>query len=262
LLKPLASESSFLETPHAAFKFFLPLDVGQQLQQAVTLRPDRMCIRTIVWDATALTDLIQQRLNYFSNGRVNRLEELCASGAKAQIMERFIQACDHSPRTLIRLCHDLIHHHVDRTEDALFDRGDISDTISDFMHRLETDVTPRSSAPLAHSIPTRTATMPDKGLFLNEHGHVYIDGQLLSPPLSEHEFRLLQTLYRYAPEIVSNQTLIETLWPEWGQNDDDAVVDDQNLRKLITRLLQRMPGEMGRYVRNVRGRGYWLETAP
>lgn len=262
LLKPLASESSFLETPHAAFKFFLQLEVGEQLQQAVTLRPDRMCIRTIVWDATALTGLIQQRLKYFSNGRVSRLEELCASGAKAQIMERLIQVCDHSPRTLIRLCHDLIHYHVDRTDDALLDRSDITDTISDFVHQLETEAAPRSPTPLVHSALASPAVVPKQGLFLNEHGHVYVDGQLLSPPLSEHEFRLLQALYRYAPEIVPNQTLLETLWPEWGQKDDDPPVDDQNLRKLVTRLRKRLPGELGRYVRNVRGRGYWLETAP
>jgi DNA-binding winged helix-turn-helix (wHTH) protein len=268
LLKPLVSEGPLLEMAHVAFKFFLPIEVGEQLRQAVPLRPDRLCIRTITWNETALQKMVEQRLSYYSEGRIQRLEELCTSGAKAGLMERLIRACEGSPRTLLRLCQLLIHHHVahaDATK-TLIDRTDLLDTLRDFAHRLEVERSQISPTMTLETTPSALVVPPESGLYLDDKGHVWVDGEPVTPPLSELEFRLLKALSRQAPEIVPHIALIEIIWPSsmWSDSNRKAY-DEQNLRKLIARLRDRLePGVQGnrsRFIKNVRGRGYWLKSS-
>jgi hypothetical protein len=264
LLKPLVSEGPLLEMAHIAFKFFLPVKVGVQLQQAVTLRPDRLRIQTISWDEAALRRMVQQRLSYYSEGRIERMGELCTSGAKASAMERLIQACGGSPRTLLRLCRALIHHHITHADETstLITYTELLDTLRDFEHRLEVEQVQPVPAAVARTAPPVPTTPPERGLYLDEKGHVWVDGEPLASPLSQLEFRLLKALYRQAPEIVPHETLIEAVWPSstWMSGDSTHDMDEQNLRKLIARLRERLPGERSRFVKNVRGRGYWLKT--
>jgi len=265
LLKPLVSESPLLEMAHVAFKFFLPIEVGGQLRQAVALRPDRLRMPTITWNEAALREVIQQRLSYYSKSRIERLEELCTSGAKTSAMERLIRACEGSPRTLLRLCRALIHHHVVRADgtSTLIDRKDLVDTLRDFAQQLEVERTQPPLAAAASITPFAPTAPPESGLYLDESGHVWVDGEPLTPPLSELEFRLLEALYRQAPEIVPHEALIEAVWssPAWMSAESAHDMDEQNLRKLIARLRERLPGERSRFVKNVRGRGYWLKIS-
>jgi hypothetical protein len=258
LLKPLVSQGPLLEMRHVAFKFFLPIEIREELRQVVTLRPDRLYMRTITWNQTDLEKMVQQRLSHYSESRYERLEELCNSGAKATVMKRLIQACEGSPRTLLRLCQALIHHHVARTDDALIEPRDITGTLAEFGQQLETERTPLPSRATASIAPTRPTEPPESGLYLDKSGHVWIDGTPLSPPLSDLEFQLLFTLYRQAPEIVPNEALIEAVWSSSVYDKDE-----QNLRKLITRLRTRLatgaPNQRSRFVKNARGRGYWLK---
>lgn len=262
LLRPLVSERTVLETPHVAFKFFLPAEVGETLRQNVELRPDRLRVCSIAWDREALKDVVQQRLAYYSRDAVRRLEDMCTSAAKARVMDRLLDACEGSPRTLLRLCQNLIHHHVRRTDDTLIDSVDVTETLIDFQQQLKVE----QQIPVAESALATAAIAeipPDKGLHISPgSGHVWVDGQQLTPPLSPQEFKLLETLYRHAPHIVAQNELIESVWPQssWGK---DESFGEQNLRKLISRLRQRLVGSHGdemRFVKNARGRGYWLEV--
>jgi DNA-binding response OmpR family regulator len=262
LLKPLVSQGPLLEMAHVAFKFFLPIEVGTQLRQAVTLRPDRFCIQTVTWDAIALRKMVQQRLAYYGEGRVERLEDLCTSGAAASVMERLIRACEGSPRTLLRLCRALIYRHVSHADETstLIAPKELLDTLSEFDYTLELERTQPVPAAVARTAPLAPTEPPTSGLYLDESGHVWVDGQPLASPLSRMEFRLLEVLYRQSPEILSHEALIETVWPssDWMSSESAPGVDEQNLRKLIARLRERLPGESSRFIRSVRGRGYWL----
>lgn len=266
LLYPLVNERAILETPHLAFKFFLPAVVGAALQQRVSLRPDRLCVRTIAWNRDALRDVVQQRLAYYSKDTVKRLEDMCTSAAKMRTMDRLLDASNGSPRTLLRLCQALIHHHVARTDDILIDSVDVTNTLADFLQQLEAERQPRAveTVALAQATDTAPNTPPETGLYLSSgSGHVWIDGQRLTPPLSPQEFKLLEALYRHMPQIVSQDELIESVWPQsgWTTNEDFG---EQNLRKLISRLRKRLalnaPDEEERFVKNARGRGYWLKN--
>ena len=176
LLKPFVSEGPLLGMAHVALKFFLPIEVGEQLRFAVALRPDRLCVRTISWDKRSLRKMVQQRLLYYSDNRIARLEEICTSAAKIDAMERLIRACEGSPRTLLRFCRGLIHHHVARTDDALIDRIDLLDTRSDFAHQLEIERTETQLAPVATApSPAVPTGPPESGLNLNAGGQVWVD---------------------------------------------------------------------------------------
>jgi hypothetical protein len=241
--------------PHVAFKFFLPLEVGRELRQAVTLRPDRLSIQTISWDQQALDKMVQQRLFHYSEGHPVRFEDLCKPAAKADVMERLIGACAGSPRTLLRLCQALIHHHVAHSESTFIERREVLDTIDYFGQQLEAE---QIVSPIEEALPGPTEAPPDQGIFLAKGGHVWIDGDRLTPPLSNKEFRLLQALYRQSPEIVHREALIEAVWTSSNWTSES---DEQNLRKLITRLRNRLDSsQRSRFIKNVRGRGYWLKN--
>ncbi len=263
LLQPLVGERTVLETPHVAFKFFLPAEVGEALRQIVDLRPDRLRVCSITWDREALKDVMQQRLAYYSRDAVRRLEDMCTSAAKARVMDRLLDASAGSPRTLLRLCQALIHHHVRRTDDTLIDSVDVTETLIDFQQQLKVE---QQIPPVESALATATIAEipPDKGLHISPgSGHVWVDGQQLTPPLSPQEFKLLETLYRHAPHIVTQNELIESVWPQssWGK---DESFGEQNLRKLISRLRQRLAinsdDSETRFVKNARGRGYWLKN--
>ncbi|MBN1878199.1 MAG: winged helix-turn-helix transcriptional regulator [Anaerolineae bacterium] len=263
LLRPLVSERTVLETPHVAFKFFLPAEVGEALRQIVELRPDRLCVRSITWNREALRDVVQQRLAYYSRDTVIRLEDMCTSAAKARVMDRLLDTSEGSPRTLLRLCQALIHHHVRRTDDTLIDSVDVTETLIDFQQQLKVEQQiPEAESSLATA--TTSEIPPDKGLHVSPgSGHVWVDGQQITPPLSPQEFKLLETLYRHAPHIVTQNELIESVWPQSSWEADESY-SEQNLRKLISRLRRRLAvssdsGE-ARFVKNARGRGYWLKA--
>ncbi len=266
LLRPLVGERTLLEMPHLAFKFFLPAEVGESLRQAVDLRPDRLCVRRITWDREALRDVVQQRLAYYSHDMVRRLEDMCTSAAKGRAMERLLDASEGSPRTLLRLCQALIHHHVYRTDDTLIDSVDVTETLIEFQQRVEVErQTPVAKPALAAAREATPEVLPETGLHIAPgSGHVWVDGQQLTPPLSPQEFKLLETLYRHAPHIVTQEELIESVWPQssWGA---DESYGEQNLRKLISRLRRRLDvsgdGDEARFVKNARGRGYWLKVS-
>jgi hypothetical protein len=266
ILKPLVSQGPLLETGGVAFKFFLPKEVGEQLRQVVTLRPDRLALHLITWDQAGLRRMIEQRLTHYSEGRVARLEELCAPTAKKTAMDRLIQASEGSPRNLLRLGQSLIFHHVTRTRDALLDGIDITTAINDFKQQLEVERDQLLPVATSGRLVTGPATHPEQGLFMDASGHVWVDGEALTPPLSELEFRLLRVLYQQSPDIVSRETLIQAVWPSsaWDSKKDKSGMDEQNLRKLITRLRQHLEGEAGgqpsRFIQNARSRGYWLKT--
>lgn len=268
LLAPLVRAKPLLEMPRLAFKFFLPIKVGGQLQQQTALRPDRLYIHTVTWEKKDLVNVIQQRFTCYNRDPSKRLEDICTTSAKHTVMERLVKESKGSPRTLLRLCRALFQYHVRHTDTSLIRPSDISGAIAGFSHQLE--VESRGAVPVAiEETTTRQGTantIPEIGLYVSG-GHVWLDGEQLEPPLSPQEFRLLEVLYKTAPEIVPHERLIAEVWAEsaWMSDDDAAQVQDaQNLRKLISRVRDRLgyqrDGKALRFIKNVRGRGYWLDV--
>jgi hypothetical protein len=254
ILKPLVIFSLSLASLGISVKSFLPLEVGEELQKHVELRDDRVTIRQIEWDAEALKRLVNQRIHYYSEGNKTAFEELCESIIRKKVMKKLIDACDFSPRKLIQLCERMIHLHVSRSRETLLENEDLLDATAEVMHQKELD----SVLPVNAVTPTGVAgeMMRKSGLYLDDGGHVWVDGVPIDPPLSELEFQLLKILYKKAPNIVPTNSILEVIYP------GGLGGDDQNLRKLIGRLRKDLEPEKtgveSRFIRNSKGRGYFL----
>jgi DNA-binding winged helix-turn-helix (wHTH) protein len=262
ILQPLVADGPLLEASGVAFKFFLPIEVGQRLHEEASLRPDRVGIHQITWDEQALRDMINQRLVYYSGGSVRSLGDLCRSGARGNELDRLISVCDRSPRTLLRLCRSLLHHHVRPVDETspLISNAELVDTIREFQQQRQAE------QPLANVAPDGAGAegRPTTGLYLDSSGHVWVDGDPVETTLSPLEYALLKTLWQHEGKIVSKEALIEAVWPTTLWTSEEKVEQDateQNLRKLITRLRERLPGDPERFIKNVRARGYWLKAS-
>jgi len=256
ILKPLIATGSLLNLPGLAFKFFLPVELGEQLLADAPLLRERFPIETIHWDKDALEDMLKRRLVFYSNGRVEDFGQLCTTAARANAVDRLIGRSQESPRTLLRLCAAVVQCHFRRTDSSLIEASDITAALTEFDQKTEVAQL-QGARPLAQpEKPPTPVEPPAQGLFLDEGGHVWMDGIALSPPLTSLEFSLLQALYRRPNEIVSRPELIAAVW-----GDADAA-DEQSLRKLVDRLRERLEPQAGKgawkFIRNARGRGYWF----
>ncbi|MBW7882415.1 MAG: winged helix-turn-helix domain-containing protein [Caldilineaceae bacterium] len=86
---------------------------------------------------------------------------------------------------------------------------------------------------------------------------VYVDGQLLDPPLSVKQFDLLWFLYQNRGRVVSKDEIAQAVWPE-AQGD----VYDANIDRMVSRVRSRIEpngDEDARFIQTVRGYGYQLK---
>ncbi len=89
---------------------------------------------------------------------------------------------------------------------------------------------------------------------------VWVNQQLVVPPLSAQQFKLLWMLYENQGQVINRVDLITTVWGE----EQSVGVSDQALDALIRRLRDRL-AEMDRkhqYIDTVRGHGVRLDNPP
>jgi hypothetical protein len=228
-------------------------------------RRDRLIIETITWDEASLVHMVEMRLRHYSNEYVEHMQQLCTPAA-ASTLPRLWRECESSPRNLLRLCAGVLRVHVSRTNETFLEPRDVSGALIEFEQQQEVE----RSRPLVaarQAEAERAGLPPDRGIYLDEGDHVWIDGVQLENPLSDLEFRLLQALYQAAPAIVSQEDLITAVWRDADPRLDNALYekDEQNVRKLIGRIRDRLEPDVKagtwRFVRNARGRGYWLNVS-
>jgi len=201
------------------------------------------------WNDLALYALLLHRLSHCSHGRISQWEDLFQAGGAKESLAPLLAAANGSPQRLLQLCDALLRRLATQGK-ATITAGDISAVLAEHQARGPSPEAPSVGAP------------PHAGLFVDlESGHVWVDQQQLLPPLREQEYALLRILYTAAPEIIDCETLIGSIWPE----NRSQVGDEQNLRKLISRLRRRLEpdnhGNDWRFIRSTRGRGYWLHLA-
>jgi pSer/pThr/pTyr-binding forkhead associated (FHA) protein len=102
----------------------------------------------------------------------------------------------------------------------------------------------------------RIRAMSDEQLRLDSRAkEVYIDGQLLQPPLTVKEFQLLELMYNRKGEVISKEAIAKNVW-------DYEVYDYNAIDALVYRLRQRIETDPAnpRFLVTVRGFGYKLTT--
>ena len=89
---------------------------------------------------------------------------------------------------------------------------------------------------------------------------VWVNQQMLVPPLSAQQFKLLSLLYESSGQVISRADLVTTVWGE----EQASGVSDQALDALIRRLRDRLnaldPAQQ--YIATVRGHGVRLDNPP
>lgn len=111
----------------------------------------------------------------------------------------------------------------------------------------------RFSDPAKTASETKSQVMTS-GLWLNaETGEVFVQMQLISPPLSARQFALLLKLFQSPGRIFTKEQIIETLWP----SDNPQGITDQAIDAEIHRIKERLRSRDPEhdYIQSVRGMG-------
>lgn len=131
-------------------------------------------------------------------------------------------------------------------EPAALEDGDVIQIAPRF--RL-TFVDNESTAPLFQTLP---------GVALDANSRrVWVRGIEVDPPLSNHQFVLLQTLVDAPERVFTRDDLIAVVWPE----EDPAGVSDEAINSLVRRMRSRLNeiDPTARFVVAVRGHGFRFE---
>jgi DNA-binding response OmpR family regulator len=88
---------------------------------------------------------------------------------------------------------------------------------------------------------------------------VRINNELLEPPLSPSQFRLLERLFDADSAVVGRDAIVDAVWPE----TQGLGVSEQAIDALVRRLRDRL-AELDdfEYVVTVRGHGFRLDNEP
>lgn len=99
----------------------------------------------------------------------------------------------------------------------------------------------------------------EPGLRLDqETRQVWVSGSQIDPPLSLHQFRLLEALWTAGGSVISRDQVIDTVWPEASGEG----VSEQAIDALVRRLRERLAecDAEHRYIVTVRGHGFRLDN--
>lgn len=112
------------------------------------------------------------------------------------------------------------------------------------------------TAPLTFDLPAGV-----ERLRLDEDSRqVIIKGQVLDPPLSPAQFRLLALLMAPQGGVVSREEIVRQVWPEAVEEGVSEQAIDALVRRLRERLAEIDPAQQ--YIITVRGHGFRFENAP
>lgn len=110
-LQSLLIDLPLLETPSVAFKFFL-WDQMKDHYQSAGGRPDRLIEYTLDWSVEELEKVLERRLTSYSDGQVNRLDDLLSNDAPYDVHKLVAYFAHGSPRDMVRICKKMIDEHT------------------------------------------------------------------------------------------------------------------------------------------------------
>ncbi|HHY56326.1 MAG TPA: FHA domain-containing protein [Chloroflexi bacterium] len=91
-----------------------------------------------------------------------------------------------------------------------------------------------------------------------ETRQVWVNGIIIDPPLSLHQYRLLEVLWDSGGSVITREQIVEAVWPEAASEG----VSEQAIDALVRRLRERIEecDDEFRYIITVRGHGFRLEN--
>lgn len=91
-----------------------------------------------------------------------------------------------------------------------------------------------------------------------ETRQVIVNGSWVDPPLSLHQYRLIEVLWDSGGSVITRDQIVEAVWPEAASEG----VSEQAIDALVRRLRERIEecDDEFRYIVTVRGHGFRLEN--
>jgi DNA-binding winged helix-turn-helix (wHTH) protein len=104
------------------------------------------------------------------------------------------------------------------------------------------------------------ASKPGRLMMDQRSRRVWVNQQLIVPPLSAQQFKLLWTLYEQQGQVINRAELVAVVWGV----DQSVGVSDQALDALVRRLRDRLASldPKHQYIDTVRGHGVRLDNPP
>lgn len=106
-IESLISDLHVLELPGSAFKFFLWDQIESHYRKGGA-RPDRVPIYKINWTVDELRQMLAKRLQAFSAGSINNLNQIVDPSVKYDLHGMVATFAAGSPRDMIRMCRSII----------------------------------------------------------------------------------------------------------------------------------------------------------
>lgn len=268
LLTPLLDTPGLLQGCGFAFKFFLPQNLQQPMQQQQIGRLDRIPQRLLSWNEAQLVAMLSQRLSSYSRvsetsavSMVNSFQELCEVDFDPDI--RLARAAQASPRRLIDLAREILERHCETVPGA--DTMITAETIDKVLKPYEvTGRSPATPVSSAAALPTGAPDPPlacdDLGssippLFLDERGDIWFGEQRQNLRLPKLLRKCMDYLWHNRQRVVRYDELCTELYGAdlSGRADPEGSCDKliQRLRKALEPSRQRSS-----YIETQPGAGY------
>lgn len=229
-----------IECPGWAFKFFLPQELKLSLRAQHWFRPDRLRLFPITWNTKDLSDLIKQRLTYFSQKRppYKNLAQLCEDELAQVINQDLVNLAGGLPRVALILANTLLQHHVQQPNPPELIQLTTWEQVKaewqvrrqDFLGRERTSVVQYQAPESARLVTLASADAPV--LEIDKGGVVHLGESDITSKFNPKEYRVLACLYHHRDEICTKDTLIQEAWP----GDDPEGVSDQSIAASVARL--------------------------
>ncbi|KAB8142996.1 hypothetical protein F8S13_12200 [Chloroflexia bacterium SDU3-3] len=120
LLYPILSSTQLLEVEGFGWLFFLWDLLEKPYSSDQKIRLDKIANAFIKWEDNYLRELIEKRLRYFSDGKIQEFSQLCQTSVNTNsILNHIIRLSMKSPRELIRIMDTIIREHDDEYNNSL-----------------------------------------------------------------------------------------------------------------------------------------------
>jgi hypothetical protein len=233
-IRPLLTDLKLLDEDNLAFKFFLPQHLAEYIAGKLDFRSKRLSIRHLAWTEEDLYLLLARRLQSSTRANVSSMQIFCEPSLASRTVAfssthkniRYVDAAlvksaNNLPRDLILRCRKLFEAYEARGGSDLISEEDLDIAIA---ADLGSDNPPASidySSPrdvvlrdvrLEPANQSTEEEIPQVGLFIDQNGQVWRDGQTLPDTLTETEFKLLSYLQMHRHQILPRQQILDAVW--------------------------------------------------
>jgi len=261
-LASLLGTLSLIECPGWAFKFFLPQGLEPTLRACRWFRADRLHISRIAWTKSNLSDLLKQRLTYFSHREppYEDLAQLCEDKL-AQVINEELTALAHGlPRAALILADMLLESHCQQPRPPELIALETWEQVKEKWRDHRVDFVTEERSPDAQ-LPKAAEPIPSPALGESDHpvlrieerkGLVWLGEREIRSKINPKDYSVLVCLYRHKSVVCSKDLIAQEAWPE----EETEGISDQTIAASIARLrkvLRQLAPDKD-YIETVRGK--------